>query len=98
MPPQQRCNRPQDRRKFTTAVESLHENRGILGPEILGRHRVISTLMEELQAIDRYNQRIQAATIRSSGRSRRHNRNEEAEHASMLLAWLRRMMSASISS
>jgi uncharacterized protein len=52
------------------AVESLHENRGILGPEILGRHRVISTLMEELQAIDWYNQRIQAATIRSSRRSR----------------------------
>jgi hypothetical protein len=33
------------------AVESLHENRGILGPEILGRHRVISTLMKSCRRL-----------------------------------------------
>ena len=39
------------------AGESLHEARGILGPEILDRHRAISTLMEELEAIDWHDQR-----------------------------------------
>jgi hypothetical protein len=72
------------------AGESLHEERSILGPEILDRHRAISTLMEELAAIDWYDQRI-AATANAELRSiLSHNRNEEAEHASMLLEWLRR--------
>jgi hypothetical protein len=70
--------------------ESLHEDRSILGPEILDRHRAIVTLMEELEAIDWYDQRIKASDNQELRAILSHNRNEEAEHASMLLEWLRR--------
>jgi ferritin-like protein len=72
------------------AGETLHEERGTLGPEILDRHRAISTIMEELEAIDWYDQRIKASTDPELQAVLAHNRNEEKEHASMLLEWLRR--------
>jgi hypothetical protein len=72
------------------AGETLHEERGALGPEILDRHRAISTIMEELEAIDWYDQRIKASTDPELQAVLAHNRNEEKEHASMLLEWLRR--------
>src|ERR1700760_2669517 len=72
------------------AGETLHEEREILGPEILDRHRAISTFMEELEAIDWYDQRIKASSNAELQSVLAHNRNEEKEHASMLLEWLRR--------
>ena len=72
------------------AGETLHEDRAILGPEVLDRHRAISTLMEELEAIDWYDQRIQASENQELQATLLHNRNDETEHASMLLEWLRR--------
>jgi hypothetical protein len=72
------------------AGETLHEERSELGPEILDRHRAISTIMEELEAIDWYNQRIKASSDGELRAILAHNRNEEKEHASMLLEWLRR--------
>ena len=72
------------------AGETLHEDRELLGPEILDRHRAISTIMEELEAIDWYDQRIKASTDPELQSVLAHNRNEEKEHASMLLEWLRR--------
>jgi uncharacterized protein len=72
------------------AGEVLHEEREVVGPEILDRHRAISTIMEELEAIDWYDQRIKAATDAELQAVLAHNRNEEKEHASMLLEWLRR--------
>jgi len=72
------------------AGETLHEERDIIGPEILDRHRAISTIMEELEAIDWYDQRIKAASDAELQAVLAHNRNEEKEHASMLLEWLRR--------
>jgi uncharacterized protein len=72
------------------AGETLHEDREGLGPEILDRHRAISTLMEELEAIDWYDQRIKASANADLQAILAHNRNEEKEHASMLLEWLRR--------
>jgi hypothetical protein len=72
------------------AGETLHEEREIVGPEVLDRHRAISTIMEELEAIDWYDQRIKAATDPELQAVLAHNRNEEKEHASMLLEWLRR--------
>jgi ferritin-like protein len=72
------------------AGESLHEERSILGAEILDRHRAISTLMEELEAIDWYDQRIQASENAQLRAVLLHNRNDETEHASMLLEWVRR--------
>lgn len=72
------------------AGETLHEERSELTPEILDRHRAISTIMEELEAIDWYDQRIKASTNQELQAVLQHNRNEEKEHASMLLEWLRR--------
>jgi uncharacterized protein len=72
------------------AGEALHEDREKLGPEILDRHRAISTIMEELEAIDWYDQRIKASSNTELQSVLAHNRNEEKEHASMLLEWLRR--------
>ena len=72
------------------AGEALHEDRETLGPDILDRHRAISTIMEELEAIDWYNQRIKASGNAELQAVLRHNRNEEKEHCSMLLEWLRR--------
>lgn len=72
------------------AGETLHEEREVLGPEILDRHRAISTIMEELEAIDWYDQRIKASSDPELAAVLAHNRNEEKEHASMLLEWLRR--------
>ena len=72
------------------AGETLHEEREELTPEILDRHRAISTIMEELEAIDWYDQRIKASSNPELQTVLLHNRNEEKEHASMLLEWLRR--------
>lgn len=72
------------------AGETLHEDAGILGPEILDRHRAISTVMEELEAIDWYDQRIKASSNEQLRAILAHNRDEEKEHASMVLEWIRR--------
>ncbi len=72
------------------AGEVLHEDAAILGPEILDRHRAISTVMEELEAIDWYDQRIKASTNEQLRAILSHNRDEEKEHASMILEWIRR--------
>ena len=72
------------------AGETLHEERSELGAELLDRHRAISTVMEELEAIDWYDQRIKASSDAELRAILTHNRNEEKEHASMLLEWLRR--------
>ena len=72
------------------AGEVLHEEREKLGPDVLDRHRAISTIMEELEAIDWYDQRIKGSSNTELQAVLLHNRNEEKEHASMLLEWLRR--------
>ena len=44
--------------------ESLHEDADKLGPEVIDQHRAIVSLMEELEAVDWYNQRAKATTSR----------------------------------
>jgi hypothetical protein len=53
-------------------------------------HRAIVSLMEELEAIDWYNQRVEACTDLDLKRILAHNRDEEKEHAAMVLEWIRR--------
>lgn len=53
-------------------------------------HRAIVSLMEELEAVDWYNQRSDACTCKELKAILEHNRDEEKEHASMLLEWIRR--------
>ena len=69
---------------------SLHENEAVLKPETIDRHRAVVSIMEELEAVDWYDQRIDAAGDGELKELLAHNRDEEKEHASMMLEWLRR--------
>ncbi len=54
--------------------------------------RAITSLREELEAIDWYNQRVSTSADQSLSEIMAHNRDEEIEHACMTLEWLRRNM------
>lgn len=69
---------------------TLHESTEQLKPETIDRHRAIVSLMEELEAVDWYDQRVDAATDEELKAILAHNRDEEKEHAVMVLEWLRR--------
>jgi ferritin-like protein len=68
----------------------FHESADVLQAGTKERHRAIVSLMEELEAVDWYDQRIDATDDEDLRGILRHNRDEEKEHASMLLEWLRR--------
>ena len=70
--------------------EVLHEDTNKLGPEVVDQHRAIVSLMEELEAVDWYNQRAKATGNPDLRAILEHNRDEEKEHAAMALEWLRR--------
>lgn len=72
------------------ASASLHEPEDRLSPEVIDRHRAIVSLIEELEAADWYDQRAAAAGDAALREIIAHNRDEEKEHAMMLLEWLRR--------
>jgi ferritin-like protein len=72
------------------ASDSLHEDPAKLGAEIIDQHRAIVSLMEELEAVDWYNQRAKATDNPELRAILEHNRDEEKEHAAMVLEWLRR--------
>jgi ferritin-like protein len=76
------------------ASEGLHEEISELSDETRDLHRAIVSLMEELEAVDWYNQRCDAARDPQLKAILAHNRDEEKEHASMLLEWIRRRDSA----
>jgi uncharacterized protein len=70
--------------------EVLHEDANKLGPDVIDQHRAIVSLMEELEAVDWYNQRAKATGNSELRSILEHNRDEEKEHAAMVLEWLRR--------
>ena len=69
---------------------TLHEDAEKLKRETIDNHRAIVSLMEEIEATDWYEQRVDAATDGELKAILKHNSDEEKEHASMLLEWLRR--------
>jgi ferritin-like protein len=69
---------------------TFHEDAALLKPATRDRHRAIASLMEELEAVDWYDQRIDAAADDELRQILAHNRDEEKEHAAMVLEWLRR--------
>ncbi len=68
----------------------FHERFEDLSAETRDMHRAIVSLMEELEAIDWYNQRCDACDDEALKEILVHNRDEEKEHAAMLLEWIRR--------
>ena len=72
------------------ASEGLHEQRELLGEETVDYHRAMTSLGEELEAIDWYDQRVNATSDASLAAVLAHNRDDEKEHAAMTLEWIRR--------
>jgi ferritin-like protein len=70
--------------------EGLHEPAELLSGETRNLHRALVSLIEELEAIDWYQQRADACTDAALKAVLLHNRNEEVEHGTMTLEWLRR--------
>jgi ferritin-like protein len=67
-----------------------HESESRLRPETLDNHRALTSMQEELEAADWYDQRVDAATDQGLKEILAHNRDEEKEHFAMLLEWYRR--------
>jgi ferritin-like protein len=72
------------------ANEGYHEPINELSAETRDMHRAIVSLMEELEAADWYNQRVDACKDAGLKAILAHNRDEEKEHAAMILEWIRR--------
>ena len=72
------------------ASETLHEDADKIGEKTVDTHRAIASLMEELEAVDWYEQRVKATDDKELREILAHNRDEEKEHAAMVLEWLRR--------
>ncbi|MBK6471153.1 MAG: ferritin [Betaproteobacteria bacterium] len=70
--------------------EGYHEPIAEVSSETRDMHRAIVSLMEELEAVDWYNQRVDACQDSELKKILAHNRDEEKEHAAMVLEWIRR--------
>jgi ferritin-like protein len=73
---------------MASSSATLHEDN--LQPKTVDQHRAYVSLQEELEAADWYNQRVEGATDPELAAILAHNRDEEKEHAAMVLEWLRR--------
>ena len=69
---------------------TFHEPVELLSQAIMERHRAIVSLMEELEAVDWYDQRVEASSDSALASVMAPKRDEEKEHAAMTLEWLRR--------
>jgi uncharacterized protein len=72
------------------AHEGFHEDPNQLSNFAKDYHRIIQSTMEELEAVDWYNQRAECATDPEAKAIMEHNRDEEIEHACMGIEWLRK--------
>jgi uncharacterized protein len=70
--------------------EGYHEPIAELSDATRDMHRAIVSLMEELEAVDWYAQRAEACKDPELRAILEHNRDEEKEHAAMVLEWIRR--------
>ncbi len=68
----------------------LHEPEDRLSTKTIDMHRALTSIQEELEAVDWYAQRVDATTDPGLAEVLAHNRDEEKEHAAMTIEWLRR--------
>ncbi len=73
-------------------MSDYHESWDAVPEEARRFHRALKSLQEEIEAVDWYHQRLSVTGDASLVALLAHNRDEEMEHASMLLEWLRRTM------
>ena len=67
-----------------------HESEDKLSADVKDNHRALTSMQEELEAADWYDQRVAAASDKDLKDILAHNRDEEKEHFAMLLEWFRR--------
>jgi len=72
------------------ASETLHAPRDRLSKKTISMHQALSSLMEELEAVDWYRQRADDCEDDVLKEILLHNMREEMEHAAMVLEWIRR--------
>ena len=72
------------------ANEGYHEPVEELSDRTRDMHRAITSLMEELEAVDWYQPRVDACKDPELKKILQHNADEEKEHAAMVLEWIRR--------
>ena len=72
------------------ASAELHEQPEVIGDLAVDLHRAIVSIQEELEAVDWYHQRSLATDDEELAAILEHHRDEEKEHAAMLLEWVRR--------
>lgn len=68
----------------------MHEQIEKLSKLTLDKKRAIDSIKEELEAVDWYNQRVDATDDEELKKILHHNAKEEKEHAAMLIEWLRK--------
>lgn len=73
-------------------MQNYHEPPSELSAEVRDYSRALVSLKEEIEAIDWYNQRLNATSNQQLKKILKHNLEEEIEHAAMALEWLRRHM------
>lgn len=71
-------------------MTNYHESEEKLSAATMDMSRAINSLREELEAVDWYQQRVDAASDPELKAILAHNRDEEKEHAAMVLEWIRR--------
>jgi ferritin-like protein len=71
-------------------MSEYHEPVEELDDRVRDMHRALVSLTEEVEAADWYAQRVSRCSDPELKRILQHNKNEEVEHASMLIEWLRR--------
>lgn len=71
-------------------VSEYHEPAEELSADDRDLHRALSSLKEEIEAVDWYHQRVVRAKDEALRAILKHNRDEEIEHAAMTIEWLRR--------
>lgn len=67
-----------------------YENSKKMSEKSLNLERARQSLVEELEAINWYQERIEATKDKGLKRILEHNRDEEKEHAAMLIEWIRK--------
>ena len=76
----------------STLVSEYHEPAESLPDAVRDVHRALTSLKEEIEAVDWYNQRAANCKDAQLRAVLEHNRDEEIEHAVMTLEWIRRSM------
>jgi ferritin-like protein len=73
-------------------MSDYHEPYEALDDNARDTHRALTSLKEEIEAVDWYHQRVVLCRDPVLQAVLAHNRDEEMEHACMALEWLRRRM------